>query len=69
MVYSGVTMAGNLNTELIETTTLPGEFLDLDASYWQVYEPGAKEVIKEYFGDYLMTPQEEEWDNLENKNI
>ncbi len=60
MVYSGVTMAGNLNTELIETTTLPGEFLDLDASYWQVYEPGAKEVIKEYFGDYLMTPQEEE---------
>lgn len=69
MVYSGVTMAGNLNTELIETTTLPGEFLDLDASYWQVYEPGAKEVIKEYFGDYLMAPQEEEWDNLENKNI
>lgn len=60
MVYSGVTMAGNLNTELIETTTLPGEFLDLDTRYWQVYEPGAKEVIKEYFGDYLMTPQEEE---------
>ena len=60
MVYSGVTMAGKLNTELIETTTLPGDFLRLDASYWQVYEPGAKQAIEEYFGDYLMTPQEEE---------
>lgn len=60
MVYSGVTMAGKLDTELIETTTLPGDFLNLEASYWEVYEPGAKQAIEEYFGDYIMTPEETE---------
>lgn len=59
MVFSGVRMAGNLNSEMIETTTLPGEFLDLDASYWQIYEPGAEQAINEYFGNYLMNQPEE----------
>ncbi len=58
MVFSGIKMAGNLNSELIQTATLPGEFLDLDVSYWKVYEPGADALIEEYFGNYLMTESE-----------
>lgn len=54
VIYSGVGLAGKLDKENIVTTTLPGEFLNLETSYWKVYEPGAKQVIEEYFGEYLM---------------
>ncbi len=54
IIYSGVGLAGKLDKENIETTTLPGDFLDLETSYWKVYEAGAKKVIEEYFGEYLM---------------
>ncbi|NLD16122.1 MAG: LCP family protein [Tissierellia bacterium] len=54
IIYAGVGLAGKLDKENIETTTLPGEFLDLETSYWKVYDKGAKEVYQEYFGEYLM---------------
>lgn len=54
IIYSGISMAGKLDKENIETTTLPGEFLELESSYWKVYKAGAEKVIEEYFGDYLM---------------
>lgn len=61
LVYSGISMAGKLDKENIESTTLPGEFLELDEiSYWKVYEPGMKKEIEEYFGDYLMTESDTE---------
>ncbi|NLW42357.1 MAG: LCP family protein [Tissierellia bacterium] len=55
IIYSGVGLAGKLDKENIMTTTLQGEFLDLDGvSYWKVYDSGAKKDIEEYFGEYLM---------------
>lgn len=59
MIYAGVSMAGRLDKEKIETATLPGEFLELypngtKVSYWKVYENKAHEELLRLFEPYIM---------------
>ncbi|WP_054251793.1 LCP family protein [Neofamilia massiliensis] len=59
MIYSGVAMAGKLDRNNIETTTMPGEFLELypdgnKVSYWKPYENQAHDEFERLFGPYLM---------------
>ncbi|MDO5028458.1 MAG: LCP family protein [Bacillota bacterium] len=59
MIYSAVASAGKLNKENIETTTLPGEFLelyvnDVKVSYWKVYEKSSRQEFERLFEPYLM---------------
>lgn len=57
IIYKGISLAGNLNSESIETMTLPGagaEDPQSGISYFYIDEAQAKQVIEENFGEYLM---------------
>ncbi|NLY21273.1 MAG: LCP family protein [Tissierellia bacterium] len=55
VVYQGLTMAGNLDSEKLLTHTIAGvgQYIG-DVSYFVVDEAGTKEIIEEVFGNYLL---------------
>jgi LCP family protein required for cell wall assembly len=57
IIYSGLSLAGNLDGDNIVTSTLPGEGYTDESdglSYFRIYKNDAKAVIEDYFGNYLM---------------
>lgn len=55
MVFSALKSAAKINTENIETLTLPGDGKYINGlSYYIIYEEEAKTMIKDNFSDYLM---------------
>lgn len=54
IMAKGAMSAKKIDVENMKTATIPGEFLELETSYWEYYKNDTKSIVEEMFGEYLI---------------